>query len=264
MQRIQIDHTFVICAYGECRYLEQCVDSLMKQSVQSTVIMITSTPNAFIYSVAQKNKIPLFINEGERGITQDWNYAISKVKTTYVTIAHQDDIYEPDYAITLYQQMISCPRPIIGFTDYSEIHDEKKSTDSKLIKIKKILLLPLKLKAFQRSRFIRRRSLSFGCPICCPSVMYCLSNLEQPIFNNRFTCCEDWEAWEKLSKEKGSFVYVPQPLMSHRIHKDATTTKTVNSTGRAAEDYEMFRKFWPAGLAKTLVRRYSEAEQYNK
>ena len=263
-QRKWIDHTFAICAYGECRYLEQCVNSLMKQSALSEVIMITSTPNKLIRSIAEKYSVPLFINKGDRGITQDWNFAISKVKTTYATIAHQDDVYEPEYSKTLYEQMISHEQPIIGFSDYYELHDDRKVMDSKLIKVKKMLLFPLKIKPFQNSRFIRRRSLSLGCSICCPSVMYCLNNIEQPIFNNRFTCCEDWEAWEKLSRIRGSFIYIPQPLMAHRIHKDATTTKTVNNTGRAAEDREMFLKFWPAWIAEILVKRYSEAEQYNK
>ena len=155
-------------------------------------------------------------------------------------------------------------KPIIGFTDYKELHGTGTEDNSKLIRIKKWLLWPLRFRAFQKSRFIRRRSLSLGCAICCPSVMYCLDNIDQPVFHNRYQCCEDWEAWEKLSKQKGSFVYVPQSLMSHRIHEESMTTKTVNSSGRSSEDYEMFRKFWPEWIAKMLIRRYSKAEEYNK
>ena len=41
-------HTFVICAYKESSYLEECIVSLEKQTVKSNILMVTSTPNAFI------------------------------------------------------------------------------------------------------------------------------------------------------------------------------------------------------------------------
>ena len=91
------NHTFVICAYKESQYLEECIESIKKQNVKSNVIMTTSTPNEFIEKIAQKNEIPLYINNGEKGIGQDWNFGVSKTKTDYVTIAHQDDIYNANY-----------------------------------------------------------------------------------------------------------------------------------------------------------------------
>ena len=39
----------------------------------------------------------LYVNDNPPGIATDWNYAISKAETQLVTIAHQDDIYAPDY-----------------------------------------------------------------------------------------------------------------------------------------------------------------------
>lgn len=263
-QKAKIDHTFVICAYGECKYLEQCAESAVDQELQTNIIMITSTPNEHIQSVAGKYDIPLYINEGPKGITQDWNYALSIVKTRYATIAHQDDIYAPNYTKEMYEKMQTSKKPIIGFSDYTELHDEEEVDYSQLIKIKKRLLLPLRLPVLQRSRFVRRRILSLGCAICCPSVTYCLDNVEQPVFNNHFTCCEDWEAWEKLSRLKGTFIYVPKPLMKHRIHDGSVTTQTVMDQGRSAEDYEMYRKFWPTWIARILEKRYVKAEELNK
>ena len=89
-------HTFVICAYQESEYLEECIASLKNQKSESLVIMVTSTPNGHISSLAEKYGIPLYINP-HGGITQDWNFALSKAETKYATIAHQDDVYEPEY-----------------------------------------------------------------------------------------------------------------------------------------------------------------------
>ena len=47
-------HTFVICAYKESAYLEECILSLKQQTVKSNIIMITSTPNNYIRDTRRK------------------------------------------------------------------------------------------------------------------------------------------------------------------------------------------------------------------
>ena len=85
-------HTFAVCAYKESEYLEECIESLINQTVKSDIVVATHTPNDYIKNICDKYNLELFINEGEAGITQDWNYAVSVCKTKYVTIAHQDDL----------------------------------------------------------------------------------------------------------------------------------------------------------------------------
>ena len=43
-------HTFVICAYKESEFLEECILSLKKQSIKSEILIATSTPNKYIES----------------------------------------------------------------------------------------------------------------------------------------------------------------------------------------------------------------------
>ena len=42
------NHTFVICAYKESSFLEECIKSLKNQSIESEIFIITSTPNSYI------------------------------------------------------------------------------------------------------------------------------------------------------------------------------------------------------------------------
>ena len=65
------DHTFVLCAYKESAYLEECLLSLKEQSVRSTILIATSTPNDHIRSLAEKYRIPLFITDEPSGICSD-------------------------------------------------------------------------------------------------------------------------------------------------------------------------------------------------
>ena len=46
-------HTFVICAYKESAFLEECIESLEEQTVTSNIIMVTSTPCDYIINIAQ-------------------------------------------------------------------------------------------------------------------------------------------------------------------------------------------------------------------
>ena len=68
------DYTFVICAYGESPYLEECMLSLVRQSIQIKTIVVTSTPNKHIETLAEKYQMQYYVNHGENGIAQDWNF----------------------------------------------------------------------------------------------------------------------------------------------------------------------------------------------
>ena len=54
------DHTFVICAYKESKYLKNCIRSLENQTVKSHILIATSTGNAYI-RVWQNNIIFLYM-----------------------------------------------------------------------------------------------------------------------------------------------------------------------------------------------------------
>ncbi len=258
-----LNHTFVICAYKESAYLEQCIQSLKEQSVQSNVIMVTSTPNQYLENMSEKYQISLYVNKGEGGITQDWNFALSVADTKYATIAHQDDIYEPEYTEKMVARLEKCRHPLIAFCDYQELRNGIKAHDTPMLKIKRMMMLPLRLSFLENNRFVRRRMLSLGDPICCPSVTFCMENVEKPVFQHGFRSCEDWEAWEKLSREKGAFSYVSEPLMCHRIHEESATTAILADHARVEENYQMYCKFWPKWIAAILNRQYTRSEKSN-
>lgn len=257
-------HTFAICAYKESQYLETCIESLKKQKIQSEILMVTSTPNEYIFKMGEKYKIPVYVNEGESGIVQDWNYAYRKAETEYVTITHQDDEYFPDYAQCAVEMLEKAKNPLIFFSDYAELRDGKKVLDNKLLKIKRLMLFPLRSKMCQKSRFIRRRILSLGSPICCPSVTFVKNNLPEVVFKPGFRADEDWEAWEYISRIKGQFVYNKNALMGHRIHEESETSIIIGDNARAKEDYIMFCKFWPKWIARILTKAYSTSEKSNQ
>ena len=171
---------------------------------------------------------------------------------------------EKDYLKTALDAIHKAKHPLIFFSDYFEVRDGKRVTSNKLLQIKRIMLLPMRIKAFQSVRWVRRRILSMGSPICCPSVTFVTENLPKVVFENHYRACEDWEAWEKLSKKKGEFLYSTKLLMGHRIHEESETTAAIGDNKRSREEYEMFCKFWPKFIAKFIFKFYSKGQNSNQ
>ena len=260
-------HTFAVCAWQDSPYLETCIRSLLAQTVPSRVVLCTSTPGKMVREMAERYALELFVRDGDAGIAADWNFALAAAGTPLVTLAHQDDIYEPDYLRYTLEALNSSDRPLISFTDYYEIRNGEKvyADRSRMLRIKEWMLLPLRKKKCQDQIRIRRRILSFGDPLCCPSVTYVRDHLPLDPFRNGFQSNLDWDCWERISRLSGSFCYIARPLMGHRIHPDSATSKVIRKEeSRSGEDLQMLRRFWPAWAAHGINLFYAKAQESNR
>lgn len=258
------DHCFVVCAYKESPYLQECVDSLLAQTVRSNVLMATATPNDYIRGVADNAGIKLFENEARPGIGSDWNFAVDCAGTPLVTLAHQDDTYMPRYAEAMLAMMNEAHKPLIFFSDYGELRNGVAVDDNRLLGVKRSLMKPLaKRQGISDSRRVKRAILRLGNAICCPSVTLNMTLLPQPPFNVVMGSNLDWDAWERFSRLDGEFVYRNEVLMHHRIHVDSTTSALISDNTRTAEDLEMLKRFWPAPIAHAINFVYARGQQSN-
>lgn len=255
------NHTFVVCAYKESQYLEECINSLEKQTVRSNIIITTSTPNDYIKKIAQKHNIELYINEGASGIGQDWNFGVSKTKTKYVTVAHQDDIYNSNYLEEIVNRINKNKEFIIAFGDYREIKNGEIIPLTKNLKIKKFLLSRLKKNGNKKSA--KKFSLKFGSAICCPCVTINTEVTGKKPYETNLKCDLDWETWYEFSRLDYEFLYINKELMCHRIHENSETSNLIQNNVRLEEDYEMFKKFWPIPIAKFIMHFYKTAIKTN-
>lgn len=255
-------HTFVILAYKESQYLEECIKSVTNQSYDSKVVVATTTDNKYIRKLAKKYKLDVIVGK-HTNIGGDFDFAKNCVDSELITIVHQDDIYEYDYAKTVVDEYKQYNDATIIFTDYYEIRNEKKVYNNKNLKIKRILLSPLNCRSLCKYKFIKRLTLRFGNSICCPAVTFVKNNCPSNIFESNLTSNVDWIAWERLSKIKGRFVYNRQKLMGHRISNESTTTDIINHGIRTNEDYEILCKFWPKWIARIINKYYKKSEKSN-
>jgi len=260
----EFSHCFALCAYQENPNLEECVQTLLAQTLQTKIIMVTGSPNGHISSVAKKYGLPLYVNENTTGMSSNWSYAYRMAQADYVTIAHEDDLYDKEYAACAAAAVQGRKSPLILFTDYWELNEDTLVKESRLLGIKRRMNAPFRVRAFQNSRFVRNRILSFGCSICCPSVTYHKALLGDFTFDESFLCNPDWDAWYRISQNKGAFIYIPKPLMIHRIHEQSETTRLLKAGIRQQEDLILFKRYWPGWIAGRIMKSYSRSAENNK
>ena len=151
----------------------------------------------------------------------------------------------------------------IIFTDYYELRENFRVYANKNLKIKRLLLFPLRIKKLGKFKHWKRFALKFGNSICCPAVTFVKKNTPKDVFICNLTCNVDWFTWEELSNLNFAFTFVNEKLMGHRISEVSTTTSIINSGIRTKEDLYMFKKFWPPFMAKIINRFYRNAEKSN-
>lgn len=258
-----IVHTFVVLAYKESKYLEECIKSVLNQEYKSKVVIATTTNNKFIKNLADKYKLEIIVGK-HTNIGGDFDFAINCGKTPLVTVAHQDDLYDYNYSKEIVKEYQKNNNASIIFSDYYEIRGKDKIYSNVNLTIKRILLLPLRIKPLAKYKFIKRLILRFGNSICCPAVTFVKDNCPSQVYSSNYKCNVDWFAWEKLSKLNNSFIYNSQKLMGHRISIESTTTDIIENGIRTKEDYDIYCKFWPKWFAKIITGLYKNSEKSNK
>lgn len=256
-------HTFVVLAYKESKFLEECIQSVLNQSIKTNCVIATSTPNKYIDSIAKKYKLKVLVNKESKGIGYDFDFAKNCVKSDLVTIAHQDDIYDYTYAEEMLNAYNKMPDSLIIFPDYYEIRKEGKVYKNTNLIIKRVLLSLVKFHKLAHLKIIKRSCIRFGNAISCPAVTFVNENTPKEVFSVDLKCNIDWYAWEQLSKLKGRFYFINKTLMGHRIYSESTTSEIINDNKRSEEDYYIFCKFWPKLIARTLSKIYANSEKSN-
>jgi glycosyltransferase involved in cell wall biosynthesis len=259
---MKTNHTFAIIAYKDSVFLEDCIRSLKQQSISSNIIICTSTPTKHTREIANKHGIEIKVNP-IKGKANDWNFALSQAKTGYVTLAHHDDMYYPEFTKKLLNGFRRNSNAVIGFTDYIEsfVLSNKKQVIKKntpnLI-VKRILVrLFFFFGDTIHTIFLKKLFLSFGDPICCPAVMFNKRKLTSFLFDSAFKINIDWDAWLQLSNKSGDFIAIKEVLLNHRIHEKSGTTEAITGKERLKEDQIIFRKIWPKFIADLLTNIYS-------
>jgi hypothetical protein len=253
-----LDHTFAIPVFGSAPRLAALVASLRAQSAAgSEILLATSTPSTELEDFARRERLALHLNPHSAGIAADWNFALGTARTRLATLAHQDDVYAPDYLERLATALQRHPDAVIAFSDYSEHTPLGPRPRNLNLRLKRAL----SERAFRGRECIseprdKLRLLALGNPICCPSVLFNRATLGAFRFPEGLRTNLDWMAWLGLARHSGGFVYVRERLVSKGVHAGSETTATIASRARAREDRLLLESLWPRPVAVALAAIY--------
>ncbi len=244
-------HTFVILAYQESDDLEDCIKSVLKQSVKSNVVIATSTPSDFITDLASEYSLGIMVNNEKSNKGSDYNFALSTFNTKLLTIAHQDDIYDRNYTKEIIKSYEKHNDASIIFTDYYEIHKDVKVKHSRTMLRKKWRIFPLKFKIFQDKEYFKLRSLKYGQSFCTSSVTFVKKNVKKNFFPKNFKYYNDWQGFIDLAKKDNSkMVYLPKKLVGYRVYKKDFNMDLI------LEKEKILKKLWPDKLIDFIHKKY--------
>jgi len=260
-----IKHSFAVMAYKDSPYLADCIRSLQNQTAKSNIYVTTSTPSNYIDDISKEFGIEVLETKSGLGIGHDWNFSFSHAKTKYVTLAHQDDVYDPAYTENCLRTSEKFKDTLICFTSYGEILVNSLREKNLTIVTKEILLrILMPFKDNLKGQFAKKLSVAFGNSISCPGVMYNKELLGDFKFSDQYTINLDWDAWLRMSSMNGRFVYVPKQLFKHRIHAESATTEGLKANVRQREDFDIFCRIWPKFIAGILSKFYAGSYKSNK
>jgi hypothetical protein len=250
-------HTFVVLAYKESPFLRQCLDSLCGQTQPASIVLATSTPSCFLDDIARQYKLPIYVNSGDKGLAADWTFGLRQGQSKYVTLAHQDDLYDARYVEQMTGRAEERPDTLITFSDYDELLGDRRLSSTTNLRIKRLLrTFSYLYQCHVSSAFRKKLLLAFGSPIPCPSVMYNRELLGDFSFSTDFSINADWDAWLRIAGMPGTIAYVREALLVHRIHEQSETSSGIGDRRRATEDLRLFETIWPKPVARGIARLY--------
>jgi len=83
-------------------------------------------------------------------------------------------------------------------------------------------------------------------------------------FSGNYAINMDWDGWLRMANMIGTFVYLPQILLQHRIHSDSAASVGLVVQVRQREDLEIFGRLWPRPVAPILAWFYSRSYKPNE
>ena len=220
------------------------------------MIVSTSTPHSGLAALVERHGARLHVHAPNRGIGADWNAALAQADSLWTTIAHQDDVYDPLYASTMLAYAQASPDTLIVFCQAEELREGGPALTPHMRVKRALTELAFMGRPAISSARARRRLLSLGNPVVCPSVMINLRALPGFRFREDLRSNLDWAAWLELSSRTGQFLYLREALVAQRTHAHAETTATIASGVRRSEDRRMFESIWPAPIARLIASVY--------
>lgn len=226
-----------IPTYNGAEYLRECLDAVQAQTYPAIEIIVvddcsTDETRAMIEQYAAKDqRIQLFVNEKNRGLVGNWNRCLELAKGEWIKFIFQDDLVTPDCIEKLVDaagahSFVTCDRHFLFDTSVPQVMKDYYLHSLLTLKKMKSGKQPQFIDAKEMSDYAAAHiSLNFiGEPT---AVLFRKEAIgKYGFFNDDLSQICDLEYWLRIATAEG-MVYVPEELVSFRIHASSTTSQNI-------------------------------------
>lgn len=246
--------TFAIPCRDGARHLPALLRSLLGQTVACRLLLVDDASTDRSVALAREvagDRLQVVQNPDPLGIPGNWNRAAALVDTEYFCLAHQDDVYAPDFAAALSATLAAAPGAAAAHCPAVAIDDEGARRRSLAERYKARIWRRLPAVESPAEAFPR---LFAGNYVSCPSLVYRRSAfLAIGAFDQHFRFAPDWE-WLLRATAKGwQLATVARPLVSYRRHREQATRAAASTLKRYREEHALIDHARVVGVGTGLL-----------
>lgn len=248
--------TLIVPCWNAGPHLRPLLDSLLAQHEREPVIVLvddrSDDGSAEFARAHGGSRIEVLVNERRLGIAGNWNRCAGLVATPYFTLAHMDDVYEPEYAVALADALDADPQAGAAHCIATAIDSAGANLDAPQERYK--LRAWRGLESANRAEVYRR--LLRANFVAAPSVMWRRAAFDAiGGFDRELRFALDWDAALRLLLAGHELRGVPRALVRYRRHAASATAGLGAGGERYREEAAVGAKAHAAGIAAGLLPR---------
>jgi glycosyltransferase involved in cell wall biosynthesis len=198
--------SIALCTYNSIEYIDQCIDSLLQQTLQEFELIIVddgSTDGTVEYLRGiPDGRVRLLILGENHGLIYARTQAFAAATADYIALMDADDIAHPRRLEEQFRVLEAGP------VDICASRYQTLETGTHRLRTRTSYVRDADLKAL----------MTIYCPICNPTASFKRKLLAVTGYQERFRHAEDYAFWTALAASGCVFQIVPRPLLTYRIH----------------------------------------------
>jgi glycosyltransferase involved in cell wall biosynthesis len=229
--------TIAIPSCNGAAHVAALLRSLLAQSRQDFALLLvddaSSDDTVAVATAVAGDRLRIVRHPQRVGLAANFAHAASLVETPFFCLAHQDDVYAPDYLATLLAALERAPAATFAHCTATAIDGDGNALTAAAERFKH----GLARKAVDADPVRLFQLLWRGNFVCCPSVLFRTAAFRAlGGFDTSLSFALDWELWFRCTRRQQPFVTVLTPLVRYRRHAGNATRAATRSLRRFEEE----------------------------
>jgi glycosyltransferase involved in cell wall biosynthesis len=188
------------------------------------------------------------------GLVASWNRALERARSPFFAIAHQDDLYDPEFLGTLVGLLDANPAAFVAHCRARTIDAAGEPLDAPAERYKRAFWP--REEPYERGGAAEVSALLRGCYLMAPTVVFRTAVVREiGPFDLAYRQAPDWEYWLRGVLAGHSVVGTRRELVSYRRHAAMATVRSEADFSRYREEVRLLRDATAEAFRRGLLPR---------